>query len=173
VTGIVSILVELRVPDSTLYSNIPGSERNRELRTGKPLGRGFLFALKGMFPSFFPSFYFCCVCCVRSRCNLLQALSLNLMQAHSLFHSVIAGVGLGEEQPMGFTSKVFCAIMVVCGLNVISIGGQFLAILKNIEVSHCTSLSQRKFHGQHQPLLFISGNGLAPKSKLDCKRMLI
>ncbi len=69
--GMISVLIELGVPDSTLYSNSPGSERHRELRTGQPLGRGFMFALKGMFSQvFFLSLYFCCV---RSRCSLLQA----------------------------------------------------------------------------------------------------
>jgi hypothetical protein len=52
VAGAVSALVELSVPDSALYSHGPGQARTSELRTGKPLGRGFLFALKSAFSSF-------------------------------------------------------------------------------------------------------------------------
>ncbi len=41
-----------------------------------------------------------------------------------LSSAAIAAVGFGDLSPMGLVSKVFCTIMVVCGLNVVSIGVQ-------------------------------------------------
>jgi hypothetical protein len=55
VAGTVSMLIELTVPDSMLFLKSLGNERKRELRTGKPLGRGFWFALN----STFLVFWFC------------------------------------------------------------------------------------------------------------------
>ncbi len=53
VSGTVSMLIELTVADSMLFSKKSANERKRELRTGKPLGRGFWFALNSEFIFFF------------------------------------------------------------------------------------------------------------------------
>jgi hypothetical protein len=56
---------------------------------------------------------------------------------------------------MGFVSKAFCTIMVVCGLNVISIGMQSCTE-SNIEAH--ASFSERKFHCEHWSVHVLSSS---------------
>ena len=105
VAGVISVAIELNVPDSMFFETPEVERRNvwNEVRTGKPLGRGFLFSLSSTL----------------RRCALHAAQRFNTSHAPP---AALAGVGIGDFQPMGLVSKVFCTIMVICGLNVVSIG---------------------------------------------------
>ena len=102
VAGVISVVIELNVPDSMFFESTIAERRN-EIRMGKPLGRSFLFSLSSTL----------CLC------TLPAAQQFNT--SHPPF-AALAGVGIGDFQPMGLVSKVFCVIMVICGLNVVSIG---------------------------------------------------
>ncbi len=61
VAGIVNVVIEIQVPDSMFFVESPGSERAKEVRGGKPLGRGFWFALNSTFQN----------CCIGDICPTL------------------------------------------------------------------------------------------------------
>jgi hypothetical protein len=57
--GVVTVIIELRNPRSMFFSESPGHKRAQEVRDGKPLARGFWFALNSTFSSFTPARVYC------------------------------------------------------------------------------------------------------------------
>ena len=50
-SGVVTVIIELHNPSSMFFVESPGHKRTQEVRDGKPLARGFWFALNSTFSS--------------------------------------------------------------------------------------------------------------------------